>query len=328
MNKAAVIQKILAAESAAPLELGAAYAPANIALCKYWGKRDIELNLPVTGSLSVSLGDMGTHTQISISDRDSLILDGTPMPADHKINARLFSFLDHFRTAANLYFAVESNSTVPIGAGLASSASGFAATVLALKELFQWELSNEKLSVLARMGSGSASRSVYNGFVEWHAGVEDDGLDSVAESLNIQWPEFRIAVLTVSDAPKKIGSTEAMNRTVGESVLYESWPKKTAHDLPIIRQALYDKDISALGAQAESNALSMHATMLGCIPPVCYFEPETIDALQKIWALRKDGVEVYATMDAGPNVKLIFESAAQEDILDVFPELKIINPHK
>lgn len=327
MNKTVMIDKILASEINAPQAAGTAYASANIALCKYWGKRNLALNLPVTGSLSVSLGELGTTTRISIAGEDALVLDGVHLPGEDKIAKRLFGFLDYFRTAENYRFSVESESTVPIGAGLASSASGFAATVLALKDLFQWEINNEALSVLARMGSGSASRSIYKGFVEWDAGVAEDGMDSVARSLDVAWPEFRIAVLSVSEAPKKIGSTEAMNRTVDESTLYESWPKKVAHDLPIIRQAVYDRDLSLLGAHAESNALSMHATMWGCVPPISYFEPESIVALQKIWKLRKEGVEVYATMDAGPNVKLIFETKAQAAILSIFPALSIINPN-
>ena len=326
MKKQDVIQTILKEEANIPNGIGEAYAPANIALCKYWGKRNVELNLPITSSLSISLGELGTHSSISIADMDSLIIDEEEIMPEHSIAKRLFAFLDYFRTENNYSFSVKSKSTVPIGAGLASSASGFAATVRALKDLFQWELDDKKLSMLARMGSGSASRSIYTGFVEWDAGKLENGFDSIAQPLDLIWPEFRIAVLTISDKPKKIGSTEAMNRTVKESALYKSWPDKVAQDLKLIKKAIYDKNLSALGPYAESNALSMHATMLGCVPPISYFEPESISALQRTWALRKEGIEVYATMDAGPNVKFIFEEHSAKEVSNVFPEVKIINP--
>src|SRR5690606_6915553 len=154
-------------------------------------------------------------------------------------------------------------------AGLASSACGFASLVSALNDLLDWKLAKRDLSILARLGSGSAARSLWMGFVEWHAGVQADGMDSYADALPFEWPELCIGILALSDKEKPISSREAMQRTVSTSVLYNSWPKKVLQDMIIIKQALQVKNFSLLGGTAESNALTMHATMLSSWPPIC-----------------------------------------------------------
>ena len=157
------------------------------------------------------------------------------------------------------------------------TASGFAALVLALDDLAGWRLDKRQLSMLARLGSGSASRSVYDGFVEWHAGMKDDGTDSFAFPLNEQWPEFRIGILELSDARKPVGSRDGMNRTVETSALYNSWPQQAFSDIEIIRDSIEAFDFSMLGKIAEHNALSMHATMMSAWPPLIYLQPKTIE---------------------------------------------------
>lgn len=304
---------------------GEAFAPANIALCKYWGKRDEALKLPVTGSLSVSLGGLGTRMRIEPSDRDALILNGDPQPAGGTAVKRLFAFLDLFRDFG-LRFRVESHNTLPMAAGLASSASAFAAAVGALDDLYGWGLSAVDKSVLARLGSGSACRSVYEGFVEWVRGERDDGMDSHALRLDVRWPEFRIGILTLSDAEKAVGSSEGMRRTVNTASLYQSWPAQVERDLPVIRRAVLDRDFPTLGRAAENNALAMHATMIAAWPPVIYWRPETVEALHRVHALRAQGLELYATMDAGPNVKLLFPADAETEVLTRFPNLHTVAP--
>lgn len=327
MNKKDIVQQIISQHTLNLSKEGMAYAPSNIALVKYWGKRDKTLNLPRTGSLSISLGDHGTETTIQRGkDADRLFLNEQPILADHPISTRLFAFLDLFRPTADYFFDVYSDSRIPIGAGLASSASGFASMVLAMNRLLGVRLDDQELSVLARMGSGSAARSLFHGFVEWHGGERDDGMDSYAEPLPAVWPEFRIGLVPISDAEKPIGSTDAMNRTVAESVLYEKWPTTVESDLVEMKQALEKNDFTRLGEVAESNALIMHATMLGCRPSICYWLPETMYALQEVWQLRKEGVEVYATIDAGPNVKLLFETKHQSSIKKSFEGITVIDP--
>jgi diphosphomevalonate decarboxylase len=312
----------------APRERGEAYAPANIALCKYWGKRDAGLNLPITSSLSVSLGDLGARTRIEPLDGpdDRFVLNGREAEPNGSAARRVGAFLDRFRGADGPRYFVESESRIPVGAGLASSASGFAALVKALDRLYGWDLPPESLSILARLGSGSACRSVYDGFVVWEAGERADGMDSLARRMDEEWPDLRIGLHIVSSAPKPVGSREGMNRTVETSLLYRVWPERVAADLPRLRDAIRDRDFEALGATAESNALTMHATMMDARPPILYWKPETVGAMERIRALRAAGVAAYYTIDAGPNVKILYEESSENAIREAFPELQIAIP--
>ena len=307
-------------------EKGLAFAPTNIALVKYWGKRDTVLNLPVTSSFSIALRDKGALTHIALHDAkdDLIILNGKTIPAESTFAKRTSQYLDLFRSQKKWYLHIDINMSIPVAAGLASSACGFASLISALNDLFDWNLSKHDLSILARLGSGSAARSLWDGFVEWHAGVQSDGMDSFAEPFVADWPEFYVGILTLSEKEKPISSREAMQRTVAGSVLYGNWPKKVAQDLAMVKQAIHAKNFSLLGGTAESNALNMHATMLSTWPPICYFLPETIATMQKIWQLRKDGLELYFTQDAGPNVKLLFLKDDEETVKDQFPSVEVI----
>lgn len=306
---------------------GHAFAPVNIALCKYWGKRDEELNLPVTSSLSISLGTKGTEVSVeAVKGPDRYLLNGEEADPAGRVAERLKAYLDLFRPAASVGYRVSTESNVPMAAGLASSAAAFAALVKALDALYGWELDGRSLSILARMGSGSASRSVYDGFVEWHVGLEASGMDSFAEPLDARWPELRVGLVTVSAAPKKVGSREAMKRTTESCALYEAWPLKVADDLVGLKDAIRERDFTALGTTAESNALSMHATMVATWPPVLYWQPESVEMMHRVWALRAEGLPLYFTMDAGPNLKLLFEESLAEEVADLFPGVETIRP--
>ncbi|OGT35734.1 MAG: diphosphomevalonate decarboxylase [Gammaproteobacteria bacterium RIFCSPHIGHO2_12_FULL_37_14] len=303
-------------------EKGLAFAPTNIALCKYWGKRDTELNLPVTSSLSVTLPDKGTMTSMMLHDQpcDRVIVNSQELSAESTFVKRLVEFLDLFRPAKTWYLQIDIDINIPVAAGLASSASGFASLILALNNIFEWQLTNRDLSILARLGSGSASRSFWLGFVEWYAGVQPDGMDCFAEPLSVEWPQLCVGLLTLDTSEKAISSRKAMQHTVNSSVLYSCWPRKVSQDLAIIKQALKVKNFPLLGGTSESNALSMHATMLSSWPSICYFLPETIAAMHKIWALRRDNLELYFTQDAGPNLKLLFLEKDQDIVKTHFPQ--------
>jgi diphosphomevalonate decarboxylase len=305
---------------------GLGYAPTNIALCKYWGKRNTALNLPVTSSLSIALPDKGAMTNLTLREggHDLVILNGKELPNDSKFVTRLSSYLDIFRVQRQWHLNVDINMSVPVAAGLASSACGFASLVSALNDLCDWQLSLRDLSILARLGSGSASRSLWSGFVEWHAGVQSDGMDSYSEPLEFEWPNMCVGILSISEEQKPISSSEAMQRTVNSSSLYSNWPKKVSQDLAILKQALQVKNFALLGGTAESNALTMHATMLSSWPPICYFLPETISAIQKVWDLRQEGLEIFFTEDAGPNLKLLFLDKDEELVKEQFPGVEII----
>lgn len=307
-------------------EKGLAFAPTNIALVKYWGKRNIELNLPMNSSLSVALPDKGSMTALTLRDArdDRICLNGVALEQDSNFVRRVVEFLDLFRPLKNWHLQIDITMNLPVAAGLASSACGFASLVIALNDLFSWRLSQYHLSILARLGSGSACRSLWKGFVEWHKGTLPNGMDSYAEPLSFQWPELNIGILSISEQPKPISSREAMQRTVDTSVLYESWPKKVLQDSIIVKQAIHKKNFSLLGGAAESNALAMHATMLSSWPPMQYSLPETIAAIQKIWTLRKQGFEVYFTQDAGPNLKLLFLQKDKLKIQNNFPNVEVM----
>jgi diphosphomevalonate decarboxylase len=289
-------------------KIGSAFAPVNIALCKYWGKRDIELNLPITSSFSVALPELGTRTSISIlhGEHDRIQLNNQDIAINTQFAERLIEFLDFFRFTSKIHFSVTTTSNIPIGAGLASSASGFAALVLALDKLFGWGLPKQQLSILARLGSGSACRSLWNGFVKWHAGTAADGMDSFAEPMAMIWPDLMLGICMVSTAEKKISSRTAMQRTVTTSKYYNMWPEQVMHDLVAIEAAINKQDFNLLGEVVEANALAMHALMLTTQPPILYTTATTITLMEKVWQLRKAGTQVYFTQDAGPNLKLLF----------------------
>jgi diphosphomevalonate decarboxylase len=312
-------------------EVGKAFAPSNIALSKYWGKRDLVLNLPINSSLSVSLGSLGTRTTVrelgdGAPQGGAVRLNGELLPPDAHFSRRVAEFIGLFPDLKELPLEVCTENNIPTAAGLASSASGFAALVMALDDFAGWGLSKKQLSMLARLGSGSASRSVYDGFVEWYAGEQDDGLDSYAEQLPFEWPEFRIGILEVSDAEKPVGSRDGMNRTVETSELYKSWPAQAARDIATIRDAIKDRDFKTLGRAAENNALSMHATMMSAWPPLIYMRPESMEQVHKVQRVRADGLEVFLTMDAGPNIKLLFSEEIERDVVSAFSGLQVIQP--
>jgi len=324
MKRQRVINQLLKRAKHKPGTRGEAFAPSNIALCKYWGKRNAELNLPVNSSLSISLGKLGTRTIIKFAkNADRIFLNGKPAPKDFSV--RLAAYLDLFR-AEGQFFEVRTKNNIPTAAGLASSASGFAALIKALDQLMGWGFNPRELSILARLGSGSASRSLYDGFAVWHAGQRADGMDSYAESLDGAWPDLRIGILEVSKVRKKVGSTEGMNRTRETSELYRSWPSQAQCDYDELRTAIAAKDFPMLGKTAENNALAMHATMMAAWPPLCYWKPQSVSLMHKVWAARETGLDLYFTMDAGPNLKLLFLKENQAAVKKLFPKVQVVIP--
>jgi len=324
MKRHKFVKLMLKRAKGKPATRGEAFAPANIALCKYWGKRDRDLNLPVNSSLSISLGKLGTRTVVKVAKTaDKIFLNGKPAPKDFA--ARISNFLDLFR-AEGQFFEVRTKNNIPTAAGLASSASGFAALVKALDQLLGWGFNPRELSMLARLGSGSAARSLYEGFAVWHAGVRADGMDSYAEAFSEPWKNLCVGILEVSNVRKKTGSTDGMNRTVETSELYEAWPAQADCDFDELRTAIAAQDFPMLGKTAENNALAMHATMLAAWPPLCYWKPQTLALMQKVWQARENGLEIYFTIDAGPNLKLLFLKQDQSAVKALFPKVQIVNP--
>lgn len=329
INAETIVKKILQDRTLDPGPCSAeAFSPTNIALVKYWGKRNTVLNLPMTSSFSVSLGDLGTQTKISLSetDQDAFILNDKIIPEHDAFSQKIIDYLTLICSNHRPYLKIETISHLPVAAGFASSASGFAALISALNQLGQWELTLTELSILARLGSGSACRSLWPGFVKWERGKREDGMDSHGVPYAQTWPQLRIGLLVISAHKKSVSSREAMQRTVETSSLYQAWPRQVEHDLEHIIDALHQKNFHALGTLAEHNALTMHATLLASWPPVFYWQTQTLLAAQKIWQLRQEGLPLYFTQDAGPNLKLLYLQQDSETVRSLFPDVQEITP--
>lgn len=301
------------------------FAPTNIALVKYWGKRHEKLNLPVTSSLSLTLPDYGTITTLEISDTqcDEITMNGQVLGINDPVAKRVSDFLDIFRPYTACYYRVKTENNIPTAAGLASSASGFAALTLGLNELHGWNLDKQTLSMVARLGSGSACRSFWPGFVIWHKGERVDGMDSYGEWFAQAWPGLCLGFLLLDPKQKKISSREAMKKTMHSSMLYQSWSKQVDVDLESMKTSIRDRSFHGLGELAEANALAMHATMMGARPPIIYSSSQTWGAIEKVWQLREEGIPIYFTQDAGPNVKVLFQEENIKTIFQQFPEMYV-----
>lgn len=303
-------------------EQAVAVAHPNIALIKYWGKRDEHLVLPFTDSLSMTLDVFPTTTSVRLdaaADADSVVMDG--LPARGEPLRRVTAFLDLVRDRAGRRerAVVDTHNTVPVGAGLASSAGGFAALALAAAGAYGLSCDRRTLSRLARRGSGSAARSVFGGFVVWHAGAVDapDPDDaSYAEPVTDARLDAAMVVVVLEAGPKSVSSREAMRRTVATSPLYKEWVTASRSDLVRMREALRAGDLSTVGSIAEHNAFGMHATMEAAAPPVRYLTEASAAVLAEVRGLREEGVRAWATMDAGPNVKVLCDIPDADRVAD------------
>lgn len=304
-----------------------AEASANIALIKYWGKCDEQLILPYSSSLSLTLGGFSTKTSVHFDDsleEDSVCLNNIELSGDllqSEERARIVKMLDIVRKMARIesHARVVSKNTVPTAAGLASSASGFAALAAAAAYASGLRLNARELSILARKGSGSACRSIYGGLVLWNAGVSSE--TSYAEPIESP-KDFNLAMVAVvlNPSKKKISSRKAMRQTVETSQLYKSWIESCKDDIATALQAIKNCDLEALGEVSERNALGMHAAMRAANPSVDYLSEESHAVLRVVLQMRGEGWPVWATMDAGPNVKVL---TSAEQVLRVKNELRL-----
>ncbi len=311
--------------------IGIARAHTNIALIKYWGKRNKELFLPMNSSLSLTLDAFYTDTKVTFDDcftSDSFLLNGEVQSPEETI--KVGAFLDLFRKhmPKYRYAKVESFNFVPTAAGLASSASAFAALAGATNLASGLQLSLEELSTYARRGSGSSTRSLFGGFVEWDMGSEDDTNSSKAHFIDDASWDIGMVIIVVNNKKKTVSSRLGMEQTVATSPFYPAWVETAKSDLLMIKQAIQEKDFNTLGEITESNGMKMHATMLGANPPICYFEPESILAQQQVRHLRELGIPAYMTMDAGPNVKVLCHASdmerIKEELSKVFDKSRLI----
>lgn len=286
-----------------------AVAHPNIALVKYWGKRAGEGNLPAVGSISITLDGLTTTTRVRFDQNlsiDRVILNG--QAADEDTWRRVTLMLDTLRRRAPSHGAaiVETINDFPTGAGLASSASGFAALVVAAEHALGLELTNDERSRLARVASGSAPRSLYGGFVEMRRGARDDGEDAVARPLleADRWPLYAVVAI-VDEGRKSTGSREGMRHSFETSPYARAWVEHHPGDLAEARAAIMTQDFERLAAVSEASCLAMHAMALAARPGLLYWRGPTVEAIHLIRELRRNGCEVFFTIDAGPQVKAI-----------------------
>lgn len=290
-------------------------AHTNIALIKYWGKENETLIIPKNNSLSLTLDAFYTETQVTFDsnlEADELWIDEERQSGAALKKAQTILNLTREKADCSWYAKVESINHVPTAAGLASSASGLAALAGAASNALELNLSETELSRLARRGSGSASRSISGGFVEWEKGTDDK--TSVAKQVDPADWDIAMLFIIVNADKKDVSSSEGMKLTVETSVFYQAWLDTLNQDLADMKVAIHQQDIKEVGEIAERNALKMHATNLGATPPFTYWTAESINAMDAVRQFRKDGYTVYFTMDAGPNVKMIGTESELEDI--------------
>lgn len=319
-----------------------AKANVNIALIKYWGKRNEQLILPYTSSLSLTLSDLYATTSVHFDESlpaDFVTLDGSELPTDDSTRLRVVAMLDLVREKAGISTKakVVSHNHVPIAAGLASSASGSAALAAAASYAAGLDLTPRELSRLARRGSGSACRSIFGGFVLWNKGEDDETsyaepiadlfaepaetlaepLSEPAELADSHLPASPPAqknlnpamiVVTLDSSKKPISSRTAMRRTVETSPAYMPWVEQSKKDLARALDAIRVGSIEQLGEVMEQNSLGMHETMRKANPPVNYLTDKTYAVLNAVRSMRECGWPVWATMDAGPNVKVLTDA--------------------
>jgi diphosphomevalonate decarboxylase len=295
-------------------------AYANIALVKYWGKRLDGNNAPATPSISLGLESLRTETTIErISEKSDIIeLDGKL--ADNKTTDRIINYLDWWRSNDLIdgTFKVSSQNWFPTAAGLASSASGFAALATALSGFANKKISRLELSKLARIGSGSAARSIPGG-ISAMVTNSDPSARKIIDSSEIPWG----MVVAVVDAPsKEIGSTEGMILSQETSPYYNAWLKTAREDYKAMLPAIKELDLEKVGKIAEANALAMHACMSATRPSLVYWSEATITLLRKVKEWRQQGIKVYATIDAGPHVCLLANLSDLAEIAEKVNEIQ------
>ena len=290
-----------------------ARAQPNIALIKYWGKRDVERNLPAVGSISITLDALYTETTVDFGaslDEDILTINGED---NERGLGRVRRCLDSLAGTGRARARVTSEGNFPVAAGLASSASGFSALVVAASAALKQEKSVDELAALAGMASGSAARSLYGGFVELANTEKSIDVSTIRDADS--WP-LKVVIAITTTASKPVSSTEAMERSRQTSPFYERWVSDQPADLDLARQAIDDRDIEKLGAVSEHNCLKMHSVMWASRPPAMYWNAATLECVSTVRALRAEGLGVFFTIDAGPQVKAVCLPENEARVID------------
>lgn len=304
-----------------------AAAYANLAFVKYWGKTDHDLNLPLNGSISMTLSEAKTTTVVEVDETlstDHVILAGANLPDDSRFAQRVSRHLDRLRVLAgsSLHARIATENTFPAATGFASSASGLAALTVAGAAAYGLKLTERELSIIARQGSGSACRSIPAGFVEWFAGSDDSSSYAAQIAAPQHWDIVDVAVI-VSANEKQVSSSLG-HRLALRSPFWEARQGLLPQRLEVVREAIMQRDFETFGRELESEALAMHTIALTSAyedrghwrSGIYYWTPDTLQLLLAVQEWRGDGLPVYFTLDAGPTVHLICPAVRQNDIIE------------
>ncbi len=292
-----------------------AVAPSNIAFIKYWGKKDEVLRIPENGSVAMTLDKLTTTTTVEFGNDyqdDEVLIDGEVVVG--KERERVVEHLDRVRSMAgiNERARVVSKNSFPKSKGLSSSASGFAALTVAASNAAGLRLSERELSMLARLGSGSACRSIPSGFVEWVAGNSHE--TSYAKTIYPADHWDLVDVVVVTDSEKKHVSTTEGQKLAAGSPFYGVRLQGIEEKLILMKQYIKDKDFTAFGELCEREALEMHAVMLTSSPPLLYWQPATVRVMQAVQQWRREGLESYFTLNTGQDVHVLCERGIKKEL--------------
>ena len=292
-----------------------ASAHPNVALIKYWGKQDVATNLPAVGSLSLTLGGLKTLTHVNFSsdlERDELTINGAP---DERAISRVSRCLNMIRQHAgiDLFAKVTTTNDFPTGAGLASSASGYAALVKAAAAALQADINQNELDLIARIGSGSAPRSLHAGIVLLEKTADSAGTQCRSVAAPDDWP-LQVVVAVTSRQPKDVSSTGGMESSRKTSPTYQAWVDTHPADLAAGLNFVEQRDFAALAEISEHSCLKMHAVAMSSKPPLVYWSGATVACMQRVRELRNSGVPVFFTIDAGPQLKAVCLPEAASEV--------------
>lgn len=300
-----------------------AQAHANVGLIKYWGRKNEILRLPQNGSISVNLSGLTTTTTVEFDEdltSDEIIINGE---YQHRGN-RVSEHLNRIRNQAGIkiYARVESINSFPSSTGLSSSSSGFAALTLAGSSAAGLSLTEKELSILARQGSGSASRSIPSGFVEWLNG--DISASSYAVSI---FPENYwkiIDVVAIVSAGKKEVSSADGQKLAGSSPFFETRLSLMKDKISVMKEIIQKKDFRLFGEMIESEALEMHAVMLTSQPSLIYWSSGTLELMKLVRKWRSDGLSVYFTINTGQDIHLFCENKNYTQLPKMLEQLNYV----
>lgn len=292
-----------------------AIAPSNIAFIKYWGKKDEILRLPENGSISMNLSNLQTTTTVEFNkdfEEDSIVINDIK---EENEGSRAIKHLDRIRKIAKVNYKarVVTKNNFPTGTGLSSSASGFAALTVAGAKAAGLNLSEKELSILARQGSGSACRSIPDGFVEWLDGDTSDTSYGVSLYPESYWDIVDVATV-VSKNKKEVSTTEGQ-KLAKSSPFFPVRLARIKEKIRLIKQYLQKKDFKNFGELLEAEALELHAIMLTSTPSLIYWLPGTLKVMHFVKKWREEGLEVYFTVNTGQDIHLICQKKDTEEVV-------------